>query len=240
MEQEQTGVSNKPPQQNNLLASIPGHMLSVILKPTEFFPNMPKTGGYVEPLVFMIVMAVLTAVVMAIAGLIGFGPVGMMAMGFAGVIMLPIMVAIFGFIGAAILFVIWKIMGSSENFETAYRCMAFGYAYAPVAALVSGVPYLGTLVSTLWPMALMAIASIHVHGRSTNASWAVFGILGLVFAVMGIGAEKAGREIAGSFENMSGQMEQNYGNPDEMTPEEAGKAVGDFLKGMQQMQQKGQ
>lgn len=240
MEQEQTGVPDKPTQRGNLLASIPRHMLSVILKPTEFFPDMPKTGGYVEPLIFMVVMAALTAVAMAIAGMIGFGPVGMMAMGFVGVIILPIAVAIFGFVAAAIMFVIWKLMGSNEEFETAYRCVAYGYAYAPVAALVSGVPYLGTLISTLWPMALMALASIHVHGRSTNASWAVFGILGLVFAVMGIGAEKAGREIASSFENMSRQMDQKSGNPEEMTPEEAGKAVGDFLKGMQQMQQKGQ
>lgn len=240
MEQEQTVVSNKPTQQSNLLASIPGHMLSVILKPTKFFPDMPKTGGYVEPLIFMIVMAVLAAVVMAIAGVVGFGPVGTMAMGFAGVIILPIAVAIFGFIGAAILFVIWKIMGSSEDFETAYRCMAFGYAYAPVAALVSGVPYLGPLVSTLWPMALMAIASIHVHGRSKNASWAVFGILGLLFAFSSLSMEMAAHRMQSGLQDWSRQMGQKSGNQDRMTPEEAGKAVGGFLKGMQQMQKENQ
>jgi len=222
------------PPVNSLLALIPGRMLSVILRPKEFFREMPKSGGYAEPLLFMVVMAAMTGLVMAITGLIGFGPAGAMAMGFVGVIMLPIMAAIFGFVGAAILFVIWKIMGSGENFETAYRCMAFGYAYAPLAALVSGVPYLGTILSALWPMALMAIASIQVHGRSPNASWAVFGILGLIVAFMGIGAEKAGREMANSFEGWSKQMEERYGNPDEMTPEETGKALGEMLKGFNQ------
>jgi len=238
MDQEQTELSNKPAQQDDLLTSIPGRMIAVILKPMGFFPDMPKTGGYVEPLVFMVVMAVLSALVMAIAGMIGFGPVGMMAMGFVGVIVVPMMAAIFGFVAAAIMFVIWKVMGSSENFETAYRCVAFSYAYAPVAALVSGIPYLGTLVSALWPMALLAIASIHVHGRSTNASWGVFGILGLVLALMGISAEYTGRQMVNSLESWNKQVEEKYGNQDEMTPEQAGKAVGDFLKGMQQRQQK--
>ncbi len=224
----------------NLLISIPGRMLKVVMSPVQFFSSdMPKSGGYLEPLVFMVMMAALTAVVMAVVGMIGFGPVGMMAMGVVGVILLPILVSIFGFVGAAILFVIWKIMGSNENFETAYRCAAFGYAYAPVAAIVSGIPYLGTLLSTLWPMALMAIASIHVHGRSKNASWAVFGILGLLAAFMGIGAEKAGREMTNSLEGWSKQMEDKYGDPDEMTPEQAGKALGEFMKGIQQMQKEG-
>jgi len=237
MEQNQEEIplqNNQPSGNGNILASIPGRALSVVLRPVQFFSQeMPKAGGYVEPLLFMVVMAAVTGVVLAIVGMIGFGPVGMMAMGLTGVILLPIMVAIFGFVGAAILFVIWKIMGSDENFETAYRCMAFSYAYAPVAALVSGVPYLGTVLSSLWPMVLMAIASIHVHGRSANAAWAVFGILGLLFTFMGIGAEKAGREMSGSLEGWSKQMEEKYGDPDEMTPEEAGKMLGEFMKGMQ-------
>ncbi|MDX8408179.1 MAG: YIP1 family protein [Mariprofundaceae bacterium] len=219
-------------------AAIPGQMVEVIRNPVGFYKQMPKTGGFVEPLVFMVAMAVLTAVVLAIAGMVGFGPVGMMAMGFVGLIILPIMVAIFGFVGAAIMFVIWKIMGSNEDFETAYRCVAYSYSYAPVAALVSGIPYLGTLVSTLWPMALMAIASMHVHGRSQGLSWGVFGVLGLLFALSSLSIEMAAHKMQSGMQDWSQQMEQKMGNPDEMTPEEAGKAVGDFLKGMQQMQQK--
>lgn len=227
-------IGGTPVQDGNMLSSIPGRMISVIFKPAAFYRDMPRSGGYAEPLIFMVVMALLTALVMAVAGMLGVGPVGMMAMGLTGIVVLPIMAMIFGFVGAAILFVIWKIMGSRENFETAYRCMAFAYAYAPIAALVSGVPYLGTLLSTLWPMALMAIASIHVHGRGKNASWAVFGILGLLSAFMSIGAEKAARDMTGGYEGWSRQMEKKYGNPDEMTPEEAGKALGEMLKGFKQ------
>jgi hypothetical protein len=233
MNQEQTELSNEPTQKDNILASIPGQMLTVILKPQEFFPGMEKKGGFIEPLVFMVAMAVVTALVLAVVGMIGFGPVGMMAMGFVGVIVIPVMVAIFGFVGAAIIFVIWKIMGSDEDFECTYRCVAYSYAYAPVAALVSGVPYLGTLVSTLWPMALLAIASMHVHGRTPKLSWGVFGVLGLLFAFTSLSVEMGLRKMQSGLENWSQQTNQRLGNPDEMTPEQAGKAVGDFLKGMQ-------
>jgi hypothetical protein len=231
---ETTQTAENPPY-GNLITTIPGRMLKLLMNPVRFFSKeMPKGGGYLEPLVFMVVMASATALVLTVTALLGFGSAGMMGMGLVGVILLPIMAAIFGFVGAVVLYVIWKLMGSKENFETAYRCMAFGYAYAPVAALLSGVPYLGTLLSSLWPMALMAIASIHVHGRGSTASWAVFGILGLLVAFMGLGGEKAGREMEGSIEGWTRQMEQKYSNPDEMTPEQAGKVLGEMLKGFKQ------
>ncbi len=241
MTQEQQEM-REPQAQNdigNILAAVPGRMLAVILKPAEFFRDMPKTGGYMEPLVFAVAMAVLVAVVMGILGMIGFGAVGMLAMGFFGVIVLPIMVAIGSFIGAGIIFVIWKLMGSGEDYETAYRCVAHSYAYAPVAALVAGIPYIGSLVQILWPMALLALASIHVHGRSAGLSWGVFGVLGFLAAFSALSGEYAVRHLGSSMEGWSQQMEEKYGNPEDMTPEEAGRAVGEFLKGLEQMQQGG-
>jgi hypothetical protein len=219
----------------DLFGSIVTDMVAVLTKPADFFKNMPKEGGYVAPLVFMVAMSLATAVVMAVIGMLGFGTFGMMAMGFMGVIIFPIMAAIFGFVGAAILFVIWKIMGSEENFETAYRCMAYSYAYSPVAAVLNIIPYLGAIVGAIWPMALLALASINVHGRSTNASWAVFGVIGLVLAMMAMGGEKAGRHMQENAGNWQQQFQQGG---EEMSPEEAGKAMGQFLKGLEKSQGK--
>ena len=223
----------------DLFGPIVTDMLAVLTKPADFFQNMPKEGGYVPPLIFMVVMTLVTATVVAVIGLLGLGAPGMMAMGFMGIIILPIMAAIFGFVGAAILFVIWKIMGSQENFETAYRCTAYSYAYAPVAAVLSIVPYLGAIVGAVWPMALLALASIHVHGRSQTPSWAVFGVIGLILALMSMGAETAGHRVqenAGNWQQQMGQGLQRGG--EDMTPEEAGKAMEDSLKGLQESQQK--
>lgn len=223
----------------DLFGSIVTDMLAVLTKPADFFKNMPKEGGYVAPLIFMVAMALATAIVMAVIGLLGFGAFGMMAMGFMGIIIFPVMAAIFGFVGAAILFVIWKLMGSGENYETAYRCAAYSYAYAPVAALFNIIPYLGAIIGALWPMALFALASINVHGRSKNASWGVFGVIGVIFALMAVGGEKTGRHMQERAGDWQSQMERNFGgNGEEMTPEEAGKAMGEFLKGLEKSQGK--
>ncbi|MDQ7012113.1 MAG: YIP1 family protein, partial [Mariprofundaceae bacterium] len=237
--QEQPVQSDQPADIGNILAAIPGKMLSVILRPADFYRDMPKTGGFVEPLVFAVAMAVLVAVAVAILGMIGFGTIGMLAMGFFGVIVLPVMVAIGSFIGAGVIFVIWKLMGSGEDYETAYRCVTHAYAYAPVAALVAGIPYLGSLVQIAWPMALLAIASIEVHDRQPKLAWGVFGVLALLGAFSTLGAEYTARHLGDSLEGWSQRMEEKYGNPDDMTPEQAGKAVGEFLKGLEQMQQQG-
>ena len=125
-------------------------------------------------------------------------------------------------------------MGSDENFETAYRCMAFGYAYAPVTALIAGIPYLGEITPTIWMMVLMAIASIQVHKRNKNLSWAVFGIFAAVLSFISLGAEHAGRQVVAGTEEWSQQMEKKYGNPDEMTPEQTAKALEEMLNGLQQ------
>ncbi|MBU0483312.1 MAG: YIP1 family protein [Proteobacteria bacterium] len=232
-------TSQHNPLPTNLLNSIVTDMIAVLTKPADFFQNMPKEGGFVPPLIFMVAMALITAVIMVLMGLIGLGPAGKMAMGLIGIIIFPIITAIFGFVGAAILFVIWKLMGSQENFETAYRCMAYSYAYAPVSAVLNIIPYLGTLIAAFLPMALLALASIHVHGRSQNSSWAVFGILGLILAVITFGAEKAGREIQNNADVWQQQIEQGLNKSgEEMTPEEAGKAMGEFLKGLKQSQEK--
>jgi hypothetical protein len=64
----------------DLFGSIVTDMVAVLTKPADFFKNMPKEGGYVAPLVFMVAMALATAVVMAVIGMLGFGTFGMMAM----------------------------------------------------------------------------------------------------------------------------------------------------------------
>lgn len=74
----------------------------------------------------------------------------------------------------------------------------------------------------------------------------VIGILGAIVLFMQVSGEIASRRMQARVEAMGGSMEdfgkameglgksmENYTGDDEaMTPEEAGKAVGDFLRGM--------
>lgn len=187
--------------------AIPVAAIKVITNPVEFYQGMKKSGGYVEPLVFMIALSVIAGVVSAVLSLFGLGMATAMTAGLIAVILIPIFVIIFSFIGAGIAFVIWKMMGSQEDFETAFRCVAYTAAIAPINAVLGVIPYLGSIVSALWPMALLAIASIHVHRRSTQLSWGVFGALGVLFVLIGLTGERASRQMADEMQDWQQMME---------------------------------
>lgn len=203
-DEEQQAAAASP----SFLEEIPSQVIEVITNPVGFYQGMSKSGGLVGPLVFMVVLSVVAGVLSAVMSLFGLGMGGVMVGGLAAIIFVPIFVVIFGFIGAGIAYVIWKIMGSQENFETAFRCVAYTAAIAPVTAVVSLIPYLGSLVSALWPMALLAIASIHVHRRSPQLSWGVFGAIGVLFALLSISGERASSELTDEMESWQEIMQQ--------------------------------
>ena len=86
---------------------------SVITNPVGYFQTMPKSGGYANPVIFVAVMGAIMGLVSAVVSLFG-SPVGMLAAGVGAIIIMPIFAVIGAFIGGAILFVIWKLMGSED------------------------------------------------------------------------------------------------------------------------------
>ena len=194
-------------------AAMPQTAINVVTKPAEFFQGMPKTGGFLEPLVFAVVMGVIVGIIQAILGLIGLGPAGGYGgggmSGFGMIIFMPIAVAIGSFIGAAIFFVIWKLMGSQENYETAYRCGAYLMALSPITAVLGAVPYAGGLVSMAIFTLYIVMASVHVHNIPSQKAWLVFGIIGLVFALGGFYTEYKARNMVSSMEKWR-QMGEEY------------------------------
>ena len=187
-------------------AAMPQTAVKVVTAPADFFREMPKTGGFLEPLVFAVIMGFVAGIIHAILSLFGvgygagYGGGGMMA-GFGMIIFMPIAVAIGSFIGGAILFVIWKLMGSQEEYEAAYRCGAYLTALAPITAIISVVPYAGGIVNMAIYVFFLVTASIHVHNIPSQKAWLVFGIIGIVFALIGLTAQYKAR-------NMSASMEQ--------------------------------
>jgi hypothetical protein len=206
--EETAEVEQATPQHQPNFEEIPRLALEVITNPVGFYRSMNKSGGFLDPLVFMVVLSVIAGIISAVLGMAGLGMAGAMTGGLLAIIMVPILVVIFGFIGAGIAYMIWKIMGSQEDFETAFRCVAYTAAIAPINAVVNVVPYLGSIVSSLWPMALLAIASIYVHKRSTQVAWAVFGAIGIIFAVISINAERTSRAMAEQMDDWQETLEE--------------------------------
>ena len=229
---------------------------SVITQPVAFFRGMAVQGGFAEPAIFVAVMGAVAGLLIAVLALIGFGAVGAAVAGFAAIFIMPIFAVIGSFIGAAVMFVLWKLMGSERDFEASYRCVAFASALYPVNAFLGLVPYLGTIVSVLWGIYLMYCATTWVHKIDAGKAKVVLGIIAAVLLFFQLSTEIATRNLQATVETHTQEMNESmedFGkameqlgssmegiDTQEMTPEEAGKAVGDFFRGMNEAMQKAQ
>lgn len=209
-------------------------MKAVTINPAGFFRTMPRSGGFTDPIIFIAGIGIIVGLINLILSVVGFGFAGSFGMALLFVILTPVFAVIFGFVGAAIMFVIWKIMGSQESFESAYRCCAYASGITPVTTIIGIVPYLGTILGMVWMTYLVVCASIEVHSIKAKLAWIVFGILFGLFLAMNLSATYSARQFSSEMEGWSHSQEEF----EKMTPEEKGKAVGKFLKGMQEAVEK--
>ena len=178
------------------LTGIRDTAIKVLTSPSEFFREMPKTGGFVEPLIFMVVMGVIGGLILSIFSIISLQVASGMAMGAASIILFPIIIGIFGFVGAAILFAIWKVMGSQESYETAYRCTAYISALFPITSVLGIIPYIGGAIGIALLTYFIVIASIEVYKIPSQKAWLVFGIIGAILVILSFSGEIASRRVA--------------------------------------------
>jgi hypothetical protein len=189
-------------------AAIPQTAIRIITQPAAFFREMPKTGGFVEPLIFMVVIGVVSGIIQAVLGLLHLNMVSGAMAGITAIIMMPVAILIGGFIGAAIAFVVWKLMGSVENYETAYRCCAYASAISPVTTLLGIIPYLGSIIGILIGTYYIVMASVEVHRIPAKKAWTVFGIIAAVLILLSLSGQFAARKIAGDAERFKKEMEE--------------------------------
>ncbi|MFC1453094.1 YIP1 family protein [Verrucomicrobiota bacterium] len=230
-EQPEAGTEKKNP-----MASILAAAVKVITRPVDFYREMPKSGGMIDPLIFLVALAVATGVMHAVLGLVRGSLGGALVAGLASIILVPIVVVVVGFVVAAVLFGIWKLMGSDESFETAFRCMAYTMAIAPITSLLGLIPYLGGIVGLAWSSYLLVVASTEVHKVRQQTAYIVFGVIFLVLALFRLNSELAGRRFA----KHAKEWERQVGDVEDMSPEEAGRALGEFLKGIQEVAEEGE
>jgi hypothetical protein len=211
------------------IGSFMNTMVMVITNPVGFFKTMPKTGGLVEPLIFMVLIGVVGGVLQAILSIFGVGLAGSFFVALACIIIGPIAAAIFGFVAAAVFFLVWQVLRSREPFETAFRCAAYVFAITPLTTLLGVIPYAGAVLGLAWMTYLLVVASVEVHEIDAKNAWMVFGIIAALLALLNISSQLAARRISSKINQFQKTMEQT----EQMSPEEAGEKLGKFLKGME-------
>jgi hypothetical protein len=212
-----------------MLVSILEIFQAVISAPASFYRQMPTSGGYADPLIFAVVMGVAAGIVRIVISLLEFSFAKFFMLFLAGVIITPILTALFAFVAAAILFVIWQLMGSRQSYEVSFRCAAYALAISPVTAALNFIPYLGIVAGLAWMAYILVCASVEVHGTQPKIAWIVFGAICAILALGSVSMQHTAR----SFQHRMESMGKGLGDIEKMKPEEAGQAVGKFLKGMQ-------
>ena len=169
--------------------------VNVVMSPFAFFRGMPRMGGYLEPFLFLVAMGVIAGVIKTVLGIPGLHL--SIGKGIAFIILLPVINSLYAFAGALLLHVVWKLMGSHESYETAFRCLAFVAALTPVTAVLGFLPYIGSLISIILYTSFLVITSTEVHHIPSRKAWIVFGIIGTLLFFMHASTEFAARK-AGS------------------------------------------
>ncbi len=190
------------------LTSIQKTAMSVLTSPSSFFRGMPKTGGFFEPLIFMVIMGVISGLIQTIFSIISLNISGGMAMGVGSIILVPIVIAVGGFIGAAILFGIWMLLGSKESYETAYRCGAYLSVLMPIITVLGLIPYLGSAVGIALYAYFLVIASVEVHNVPSQKAWLVFGIIGAILIIMNFSGQMTARKASREAVKLRQKMEE--------------------------------
>ena len=201
----------------------------VVTRPRQFYREMPKTGGFTDPLIFIAVMGIAAGVIGAVFSLFSSGHVAGMSFGLVSAITMPIIAIVGCFIGGMIVFAAWRLMGSTEDYQTAFRCVAFSTVIFPVFPVLGLVPYLGTIASDAWWIWLMILASIGTHNLDKGNSMMVLGVLGAVMVLVGLSGEYTQRHMEARFHEFNEKMTE-FNN---MSPEEMGEAAGQFLNGLE-------
>lgn len=139
----------------DFVKSFVGVVKTIFFKPKDFYQNMPTTGGFPSPLIFLAVCLGISAFISAII----WGTV-------AGFFYFLIFGLILSFIGAAILyFIAQQFFEGKGTYEGTYRVVA----YAGVVSLISWlavIPVLGGLIAFLaflygFYLQFVGVAKVH-------------------------------------------------------------------------------
>jgi hypothetical protein len=138
----------------------------VIQRPSDFYRRMPTTGGYVDPLTFAAISYVIYGLFSGIFRSGMFGASGFsISAALATAIMTPILGIIFLFIGAAIFYAIYKVLGGTGSYEGTVRFIS--YASAPM--VLSWIPLIG-LIAGIYGIYLYIVGGMSVHNVSMGKS----------------------------------------------------------------------
>lgn len=186
--------------------------------PVELYQNLEKEGGYLEPIVYTILMSFIAEIILVLSFMLfHFKLLFFTANILVCIFFVPFFLVPF-FVSTIILHIIWTLLGSKESFETSLRCSASFAPLFPAGILISAIPFFGKWIGTfvyLFAFCFYIIlASIHVHKVDETKAKNVFIIIFVVVAFLRmvniIGWEVREKRMKRKTDDMIRQIEENY------------------------------
>ena len=174
-----------------------GTWKKVITTPSDFFREMPTSGGYEAPLKFAVVNYIIAGIGTALVSILAFtflssllpmtsfwsGSAFSFGSALSNIIITPITGIIGLFISGAILYVCFKIVGGSGSYEGTVRILS----YTSAVNAVSWIPILGWIVA-LYAIYLIIVGGTFVHNittmRSVIAIFIPVIVVGIIMALL--------------------------------------------------------
>lgn len=163
----------------------------ILLNPATVFRNMSRQGGFTEPLIFIATMGLITGVVKILVTFyyMANGASVSLLTALSAIIITPITLIVFSYIGAFLLSIIMKFLDCDSNVETAFRVAAYLTIISPIAVFILPIPYIGNLVILGILSYLMVAAAIEVYQLNSNTARMFFGLGIAIIALFAIGSE---------------------------------------------------
>jgi hypothetical protein len=154
-------------------------LVMVLTKPSEAFAVMKREGGVGEPLIYALIGGCLGGLVSALfslglqsAGLFAdrhdtFSAMAGMGVGSAAfIVLLPLFVVVWLFIGSAIVHLCLMIVGgANQSFETTFRVLAFTQGSTGPLQMI---PVCGGLIAFVWALVCTCIGLARAHETDTG------------------------------------------------------------------------
>lgn len=153
----------------------------ILVSPAKFFASMPKSGGFLEPLIFAVLMGTIAGLIQVVIMIFG-GQVAtsIIAESTRVLILGPAVLVLLSFSGAAILYMMWNILGSKEPYAVAFRCWTYIFAIFPILPLIRLSPVLSFVTRTVLVTIFIIIASEKVHLIPPYRSRTFFAVIAMI------------------------------------------------------------
>lgn len=189
LHEERTAGSGGEFDYRDPVQSFIGTVQSIVTSPVSFFSGMARQGDFLNPLIFAVICAEVSAIISGVLSVLG-AIVGIGEFGGAlgslilGIVLAPIFLTIGLLIWTGILHLLVMLIVKplDTGFETTFRAGA----YASMPQLVGWVPLIGWLIAGVWTVVLAVLGIREAHSTSTGKAAAVVLIPAAVLALIGI------------------------------------------------------